>query len=76
MTQADQVWAIRWEFYGDDGVMATEGGGAIGVNRKEAEYWTDTDNYKYYVIPIEKALALREKYPCSDGSGWFRRCIN
>ncbi len=73
---ADEAWAVRWEFYGDDGVMATEGGGSIGMSREVAAAWKNTDSYKYYVISIEEALALREKYPCSGGSGWFRQCAN
>jgi hypothetical protein len=76
MTQTDKMWAVRWERYGADGVITTEGGGAVGVSRKEAESWTDSENYKYYIIPIEKALKLREKYPSSDGSGWLRRRAN
>ena len=72
MTQSS-MWAVRWECYGADGVITTEGGGAVGVSRKEAESWTNSENYKYYVIPIEKALKLREKYPAEGGTGWFRQ---
>jgi hypothetical protein len=75
-SRADEAWAVRWEFYGDDGVMATEGGGSIGMSREIAAAWKNTDSYKYYVISIEEALALREKYPCSGGPGWFRQCAN
>ena len=65
------MWAVRWECYGADGVITTEGGGAVGASRKEAESWTNSENYKYYVIPIEKALKLREKYPAEGARDGF-----
>ena len=70
MTQSS-MWAVRWECYGADGVITTEGGGSIGMSREIAAAWKNTDSYKYYVISIEEALALREKYPAEGARDGF-----
>ena len=67
-------WALRWVRHDEDGTVISEGGGSIGMSRECAESWLQSppEMYQYHLIPITDALAMRERFPCADGSGWFR----